>query len=212
MLEEFSEEKKKRNKTKRKVVSLHFLTLLNHILKEKKKRKQTTTTTTHTPTFPPTPHHTWIHCSQNTAGSAVILTSPHSALHRDTQAEAKSQEGRRVTQGTLSCLNQRHSQDQNPQVHGVHPTLLPTPNFMLSWEEAWNQDPHSEGDFWQTSHMKSRMCSCLSNCMFTSIHVEGTQLFARIEKIHGFASEIFQFLPAKSKSQRPGLFLWHCWG
>lgn len=65
----------------------------------------------------------------------MILTSPHPALHHDTQAEAKSQEGRRLTQGTQSYLNQIHGQDQNPQAHGVHPPSSPHPIFCCPEEK-----------------------------------------------------------------------------
>lgn len=52
--------------------------------------------------------------------------------------------------------------------------------------------------------------SLATACSFLSMwKVRG--FFVRTEKINGFAWEIFQFLPAKSKYQTPGLFLWHCW-
>lgn len=102
-----------------------------------------------------------------------------------------------------------------PRPMGCTPPSSPDPIFCCPEEKPEikihiQKETESSGELhtWKagSAHSLATACSFLSKWK-----VPRALLFVRIEKMNGFASEIFQFLPAKIKSHRPGLFLWHCW-
>lgn len=189
------------------MVSLHFLTLLNHILK--KKWKQTATNNN--------PHHTWIHCSQNTDGSVMRRSSLlHTQLSITILRQKQSPKGTEDWPKAHSVVSTRYMvKIKIPRPMGCTPPSSPHPIFCCPEEKPEikihiqkETEPSGELHMWKAgcAHSLATACSFLSKWK-----VPRALLFARIEKMNGFASEILQFLPAKIKSNRPGLFLWHCW-
>lgn len=113
---------------KRKVILINFLSLLNHILKKEKNNNNHSNPHS---SFPPAPHHTWIHCSQTTNGSAVILTAPIVTLRQKQSPKQAEDWPQALSAVSTSCTVNTNI----PKPMGCTPPCSPHPTFCCPEEK-----------------------------------------------------------------------------